>query len=344
MKLPAREIESFLRAPGKAGGALIYGADAGQVRQRVAQLAESWLGPQADPMATTELSAEQVHDDPALLADALAALSLMAQRRVVLLRDADDRHTEAVADALARRAPDNFLIAYRPEPLSSGALRNFAERAANFGCVPCYKDEGAQLEGFIRDTLRGYGLRAGSDVVRYLAAQLSGDRQIILNELEKLSLYVGDEAEEITLEDATLAVGENNDRSFDDLCQAVAMGQVAAFCRLSDRLVAEGNPGVVIVRAAMRYFTRLEQLNALRAEHGSIDAALEKFRPPLIFKIKPALKQALARWNADACADALARLQWLELEAKRHDAQLETWLGHGFMEIANLAAVDRKTA
>ena len=345
MKIGAREADGFLRNPGKAAGALIYGMDGGQVRQRVAMLAESWLGPQADAMAKSELTPEQVKEDPALLADELAAMSLMADRRVVLLREVEDAHLPAIEEALQRRAPSNFLILYTNDPLSgTSKLKTWAERAADIGCVPCYKDEGMNLDALIRDTLRGYGLRANTEVMRYLASQLSGDRQIILNELEKLSLYVDEEAEEVTFDDARAAIGENNDRSFDDLCQAVALGDVVGLCRLSDRLLLEGNAGVVLVRSVMRYLARLEQLAQLRAEGMSADAAIESLRPPVFFKAKPALKQAAARWNLQHCADAMAMLQLLELDSKRHADQATTRMAHGLMRIAALPGQPRRAA
>lgn len=344
MKLAARDADQFLRAPGKSAGALIYGTDAGQVRQRVALLAEAWLGPNADAMAMMEFSAEQIKDEPALLADELAAMSLMADRRVIQLRDVDDPHLEAIEEALAKRAPNNFLILYSSESLSKSKLRAYAEKSPELGCVPCYKDEGMNLEAVIRDTLRGYGLRANTDVIRYLATQLNGDRQIILNELEKLSLYVGDEAEDVTLDDAVAAVGENNDRSLDDLCHAIATNNVVGLCRLSDRLIAEGNVGVVLVRGVMRYFARLEDIARARAQGQSIDGAIESLRPPVFFKAKPQLKQAAAKWTSATCADALAMLQLLELDSKRYSDQIETRMAHGFMAIAALPSLGRKAA
>src|SRR4051812_23588241 len=89
MKLASRDSDQFVRNPGKAGAALFYGTDAGQVRQRASAMAESWLGANADPMARIEFSAEQLGEDPALLADELAAMSLMAPKRVVLVREAE---------------------------------------------------------------------------------------------------------------------------------------------------------------------------------------------------------------------------------------------------------------
>ncbi len=344
MKLGARDIEPFLRNPGKAAGAVIYGLDGGLVRQRMMQLTDKFLGPNADPTATVELTMEQLKADPALLSDELSAFSLMSPARVILVRDAEDAAVEPLMDALTRRAPSNYIILYATDSLAGSKLRALAERSDELAALPCYKDEGAGLETIIRDTLRGYGLRANSEVTRFLAAQLNGDRQVILNELEKLSLYVGDESEEVTLDDALAAIGENNDKSLDDLSHAVASGDLPGVCRLSDRLLAEGQIGFLLVRGVMRYLARLREL-ALAVEQGqSLDAAIEAIRPPVFFKAKPQLKSHAPRWTAARVTEALARLQMLELESKRFHDQAEARLAHGFLEVAQMAVSTRRAA
>lgn len=345
MKLNGRDAEQFLRAPQQAAGALIYGTDAGQVRQRVAALAEAWLGPNADPMARVEFAPEQLKEDPAKLADELAAMSLMCPRRVVLVREAEDATLEAIEGAVGQRAPENFLILYVTDALGgTSKLRQWAERTQAFGCIACYKDEGAGLEQFIRDSLRGYGLKIQTEALRYLAAQLSGDRQIILNELEKLSLYVGDEAEEVSIEDAMESVGENNDRGFDELNYAVAGGDMVALCRLTDRLLMEGNHGLLLTRSLARYFQRLEQIALKRDAGMSLDAAIEGLRPPVFFKAKPLLKTHATRWSGEAVATALARLQLLELDSKRYADESMSRLAQGFMTIARLGGAVKRAA
>jgi DNA polymerase-3 subunit delta len=345
MKLSARDIDGFIRAPHKSGAALLYGTDAGQVRQRAAALAESWLGKNADPMARIEFAADALEEDGALLSDELAAMSLMAPKRVIMVRDVGASLLPSIEDAMARRAPENFLILYVAESLAAAdKLRLWAEKSPDVGAIACYKDEGSGLEQFIRDTLRGYGLRASTEATRLLAHQLSGDRQIIINELEKLSLYVGDEVEEISIEDVIASVGENNDRSFDDLNSAVASGDMVNLCRLSDRLIMEGNIGLLLVRSVMRYVSRLETIAIKRAEGMSVDAAIEGLRPPVFFKAKPQLKAHAMRWTAPACATALAKLQLLELDSKRYSDESTTRMAHGLMAVAMLASPARRAA
>ena len=73
----------------------------------------------------------------------------------------------------------------------------------------------------------------------------------------------------------------------------------------------------------------------------SVDAAIESLRPPVFFKAKPLLKAHATRWNAQTCATALARLQMLELDSKRHGDVSLTRVAHGLMEIAHLASTKR---
>ena len=266
----------------------------------------------------------------------------MAPRRAITVREVEDSHLAAIESALTVRSNDNLLILYCTEPLpATSKLRVWAERNTAVAGLALYKDEGAGLEQFIGETLRGYGLRPENGVLRYLAGQLSGDRQIILNELEKLSLYVGDEVETVTLDDAAATVGEMNDQSFDALNTAVAGGDMVSLCRLSDKLLLEGNPGLLMVRSLMRYFARLETLTIKRSEGVNLDAAIEGLRPPVFFKAKPALKSHAMRWTPEGCATALARLQILELDSKRYADESLTRMAQGFMEIAQLASQKR---
>ncbi|MBN8544073.1 MAG: DNA polymerase III subunit delta [Alphaproteobacteria bacterium] len=345
MKISPRELDGYLKHPQKSSAALIYGSDAGQVRQRTRELTEGWQGKDQDPLSRIEFAPEHLKDDPARLADELASMSLMGGRRVVTIREASDAILPIVQDALGLRSHDNFLILQVTEGLGRDSkLRAWAEKMPDIACIAIYKDEGGQLDQFLRDTLRGFGLRASSDVVSYLATQLGGDRQIMLNELEKLSLYVGDEAEHVSLEDAMAVIGENNDKSLEDLAKAIAAGDTVSLCKLTDRLLAEGHMGVVLVRAVMRYFDTLEKIAALRRDGLSIELAIEKLYGKIAFKIVPAMKPHALRWGSNRIADALAVLQRLELDSKRHAEQSRMRLASGFMEIASFASTGKKAA
>ncbi len=345
MKLAPKEVDGFLKYPQKFAGALIYGLDEGQVRARVRDLCAAWMGPDADAINRIEFSAEQIEADPARLSDELASFSLLGGKRAICIRDADDALVPLIDHAMHTRAKDNFLILYTHDSLSGGSkLRAFCERVSEIAAVACYKDEGTNLSQLIRDTLRAYGVRAGNDVVAYLSQQLQGDRQVVLNELEKISLYLGEEADEVTMETAMFLTADSRETSLDELAHAVAGGQAATICTLTDTLINEGVQPVVVVRSLMRYMHRLETVAQARHQGASLDSAIEQLRPPIFFKHKAQFRSHAARWSLNKTQDALASLHHLELITKREGRLHRPLLAQGLLDIADMANPHTKVA
>ena len=82
MKVSANEADRFARAPrAKIRAVLVYGPDAGLVRERAGILKRSVVEDPSDPFRVTELTGRQLSDDPARLADESAALALTGGRR-----------------------------------------------------------------------------------------------------------------------------------------------------------------------------------------------------------------------------------------------------------------------
>lgn len=338
MKLGTREIQGFIDEPARAQGLLIYGPDLGLVRQRVSQVTAKILKNPDDPFGRIELTAEQVEADPAKLHDELSAFSFTGEPRLLILRDASDSLTKLIEPALEALSPTTYLLIFAGDLAGKSSLRALVEKHPGMAAIPCYKDEGSALDALIRATFTGYGLKAEPQVVRYLSSALGGDRMIVLNEIEKISLYLGDEEETIDLDTVMKLVGDNSDRGQDDLNQAVASGNVEMLCRVLDRLLMEGTNGVAMVRGLQYYFLKLQDIHQQReAKGGSIDQIIENLRPPVFFKLKPVLSANAKRWNPDSISKALERILTLEIEMKRFHDQQPARLGQALIGLARLA-------
>ncbi len=337
MKPATRDIAGFIVHPARARGMLLYGPDSGLVRQRVTQITQTLLKNPDDPFGRIELTAEQIEADPARVHDELSAYSFTGEARLLILRDVSDSLTKLIEPALEALSPTTYLLMFAGDLAGKSSLRALVEKHPELVAIPCYRDEGAALDTLIRETFIGYGLKASSDVVRSLANSLGGDRMIILNEIEKISLYLGDDAETIDLDTLTKLVGDNRDSGQEDLNQAVASGDVTSLSRVLDRLLLEGTNGVVIVRGLTYYFQRLQQIHLEQKQKGgSIEQVIESFRPPIFFKIKPMLIAHAKRWNLSYLARALERLLTLEIEMKRYHDQQAPRLGQALIGLARL--------
>jgi DNA polymerase-3 subunit delta len=112
MKLAAARVTEFLRRPDPAVRAvLLYGPDAGLVRERADLLARLVCPDLQDPFRVAELGGAQLAADPARLADEVAAQSLIGGRRVVRVREAGDGLAKLFAGTIDEAPGDGFVVA-----------------------------------------------------------------------------------------------------------------------------------------------------------------------------------------------------------------------------------------
>ena len=337
MKLGTKEVQPFLKQPTQANAVLIYGPDRGLVRQRMDVVSSCILTDLNDPFNRVDFGVEQLLEDPAALSDELAAMSFTGDRRLIVIREATDKLSSTIEEALPLLSDQNYLICWAEELGPRSSLRKLFESGKTIAALPCYKDEGVGLSQLVQDTLKGYGLRADREVVNYITQHLGGDRMIILNELEKISLYYGESEEPITIEAVRDIVGESNERSLDDVCSAVAGGQISALCKTLDRLFMEGVQGVAILRSVHRYFSRLSEIHQLCAGGQSMDQAVKTLKPPVFFKQQPVMKRHAGNWNTKRIQQAQHLMMEAEKETKLGGDMGSLMCTHYLMRIAKAA-------
>ena len=348
MKISPREAETFLKSPDPAVRAvLVYGPDAGLVSERVEALVKGAAGDLADPFRVADISARELIDDPARLADEAAALSLTGGRRAVRLRQAGDNLAPLFREFLAAaggdsRADDTLIVVEAGDLAARSALRKAFEGAKAGAALACYRDDARSLGGVIRETLREFGHEATPDALAYLSAHLGGDRQLSRRELEKLALYKGAEPGAIELGDAQACIGDSAALSLDDLAFAVAGGAAAEAERALARSLQEGVHAVGALRAVSRHFQRLHLVAGLVDSGLPLDGAVKRLRPPLFWKLAPAFRTQVTAWTLGSLARALGRLLEAEADCKRGGAPEVAICSRALLEIAVNAPARRR--
>lgn len=319
MKIAPKQVESFLASPAPSCRAiLLYGPDAGLIRERAKSLITQFLGQSFDPFALVELMEAKITADPALLSDELSAISMMAPKRVIWIRDAGDKLTKILTDAAGQFNNSVLLIASGDELASRSSLRAWFEKEQNTAAIACYHDEVRDVAGVIRKAFEAAGINADRDAVEYLSQQLGNDRYVTHQELEKCITFAGD-AKKLTLSDVQALVDYNRETSFDDLVNAVADKSLAGLEKHLTMLLREGNQPVTYLRALQRYFNRLYSIRARMNEGISADAIIQGLRPPVFFRQVPILTRHAQNWNTEQLVKALRLLVNAELACKTSD-------------------------
>ena len=317
----AHEVEAWLARPdpGKLIF-LVYGPDRGLVSERAARLA-AWTGlSAADPFSVVRLDAAELEQDPGRLIDEASTVPMFSDRRLIWVRNAGGAGkglAEAVKRLAKLPAPQAVVLIEAGDLRKGSALRSAVEGAEAAIALPCYADEGRDIDALIDQTVERAGLQMALDARRALRPSLGGDRLASRGELEKLVLYAHGKGR-IELADVQASTGDVSAQSADEVLDAVLDGRLEVFDKAFGRLSAQAGPAAnQLLGAALRQFHALALLRSQMDGDGrSAASAVAAAKPPVFFSRKKRVEAAIGAWDGAALARAAASLQAAVLSAR----------------------------
>src|SRR5882672_8690785 len=153
--LKSAQIDAFLARPNPAQPiVLLFGPDAGLVRERAEALIRASVDDPNDPFSLARLEGDELASNPTRLVEEANTIPLFGGRRAVWVR-AGGRNFTAAVEALVADASPNCRVVIEAGDLKRNApLRALCERAKNVAALPCYPDEQKDLARVIDDELR----------------------------------------------------------------------------------------------------------------------------------------------------------------------------------------------
>lgn len=326
MKLAFRDIEGFVARPSAAARVIVvYGPDAGLVTERSAIMGKTIAPDLNDPFNVVILTSDQLLDDPVRLNDEAFAQSLMGGNRLVIIRDAADGLTPLLKDYLKEPSRDTLVIVEAGELGTKSSLRALAEKAENAVAVPCYVEDERDLTKFLQTAAKDAGFTIDRDALTALAGSLVGDRAVARGEFEKLITYkLSDDDKVIRLADVEACQGDVRSRTFDELVNAVGLGDAPRMAASFAALTREQTAPVAILRTVQGHFRRLYQVH-LKMESG-LDAkiAMKSLQPPVFWKYEDQFATQLRRWPRGRIENLLNMLGQVEAQTKQTAMPAET--------------------
>ena len=306
--LRGKEIDAFLARPDPGRPIiLLYGPDAGLVRERADALLASAVDDPNDPFSLVRLDGDELSADPSRLVDEAMTVPLFGGRRAIRVR-AGSRSFASGVDTLAEvPLKDCRIVIEAGELRPESPLRKACERARTAVAIGCYPDGERDLAKLIDDELRVSNLRLAADARAALMALLGGDRQASRNELKKLTLFAHGEGE-VTLDHVMAVVSDASDLKLDPIVDGAFAGRPELVeSEFAKAMVAGTYPGVIIM-AAQRHAAWLHKSALTVAEGTPASSVLESGFPRLHFSRKPMAEAALRNFSVERLATVIDQL------------------------------------
>ena len=333
--LKPTEVDGFIARPDPARPVvLVFGPDAGLVRERVEALVRASVDSPDDPFALARIDSEELGANPARLADEANTVPLFGGRRAVLLR-VNSRHNivPSVEAVLAAPPRDCRIIIEAGDLKRNAPLRAACEKAKAAAALPCYVDGEREIGRLIDAELRDAGQTIAPEARAALAALLGGDRMASRSELRKLTLYAGGKSR-IELDDVHAVVTDASDQALDGVLDAAFAGKAADVESEFKKALASVSRPDAVVSAALRHVASLHRMRLAIDEGRSADDAMTRGAPPVHFKRKRLVEIALRNWNAFRLERTMGQLSEALLETRRQSALADAIAQRALLSIA----------
>jgi len=315
--LRGKEIDAFLARPDDGRPIiLLYGPDAGLVRERADALLASAVDDPNDPFSLVRLDGDELAAEPSRLVDEAMTVPLFGGRRAIRVR-AGSRSFAGGVDTLADMPlKDCRIVIEAGELRPESPLRKACERAKTAVAIACYPDTERDLAKLIDDELRVSNLRIAPDARAVLTALLGGDRQASRNELRKLALYSHGQSE-VTLDDVMTVVSDASELKLDPIVDSAFAGKPDLVeSEFAKAMVAGTYPGVII-SAAQRQAAWLHKSALAVAEGTPTSTLLESGFPRLHFSRKANVEIALRNFSVARLAAIIDQLGNAALDMRK---------------------------
>jgi DNA polymerase-3 subunit delta len=334
--LKSAEIDAFVARPDpRRPIALVFGPDAGLVRERVDALVKAAVDDPADPFGLARLDGDALADEPSRLVEEAHTFPLFGGRRAVWVKAGGRSFVEAVEAVLAAPPAADCRIVIEAGDLRRNApLRERCEKSPVVAAIACYADGDRELARLIDDEMRAAGLAIAADARALLASLIGGDRRASRNEIRKLALFAHGKSS-VEIDDVLAVVADASSLALDAAVDAAFAGNSAeAETQFAKACAASTYPGA-IVGAALRQVAQLHRARLAIEDGASIDEVM-KSTMRVHFRRERLVKMALSAWTSQRLERIMMRLAEASLDARQRATLAEAVAQRALMAAAEM--------
>jgi len=330
--LKAAQIDAFLARPNPAQPiVLIFGPDAGLVRERAEALIRASVDDPNDPFSLARLDGDELAAEPTRLVEEANTIPLFGGRRAVWVRAGNRNFTPAVEALTQAASPDCRVVIEAGDLKRNAPLRVVCERAKNAAALPCYIDAEKDLAKLVDDEMREAGLTIAPDARAMLLPLLGGDRLASRSELRKLALYARGK-ERVEIDDVEAVVADASALALDAVVDATFAGRTQDVeVQFAKARTAGTSPGT-IMSAAQRHVATLHKARLAVDEGQSASAAVEGMY--VHFRRAPLVEAALRSWSSARLQRAMLQIADASFETRRQPDLAEAIAQRTLLSIA----------
>lgn len=291
---------------------LLFGPNEGLIRDNLNKITLLFKGNTEE----IRFTGKYINEQPFIFLDEIQTISMFNEKKIIIIEQPLDKNIELFESSFVDIPKDMLIIVIANNLTKSSKVRKFFENSKEYLSCANYDDDIKTNSQQIYELEKKISKAFDKDIKNYLSQNLSSDRMISKNEIDKIILFYTDTNEEPSLEKIQSIFNNSNDLGLNKIPQLVFSGNPKDVSIFLNKIFAEGINSISIIRTMLTYVQRIEATQIVLKKTNDFDIAIKKLKPPVFWKDKELFKLHCKKWPINETVSNFNLLVETELKCK----------------------------
>ena len=244
--------------------------------------------------------------------------SLFDSDKIIIINRCTDKIIKIVEELIDSNINDIIFILTSDVLEKKSKLRIFFEKSKKkLVSIAFYPDNYDTLLKIARQTLREKKILLSNECISVLVSKCASDRKNLLNEIEKIELYLKDK-KKISNEEVFKIINLSENHSVNELVNScLVKNQKKLFKILNDNIFSNEDC-IVIIRTLLKKTKDLLNLVVQFHLNKNINTTIDNAKPPIFWKDKSIIKDQMNLWSVNKLKDLIIEINDIEYQVKKN--------------------------
>ena len=238
--------------------------------------------------------------------------------KIIIINRCTDKIIMIVEQLIDRNINDIIFILNSEVLEKKSKLRNFFEKSKKkLVSIAFYPDNFDTLLKIARQALREKKILLSNECISVLVSKCASDRKNLLNEIEKIELYLKDK-KKISNEEVFKIINLSENHSVNELINScLVKNQKKLFSILNDNIFSNEDC-IIIIRTLLKKTKDLLNLVIQFHLNKNINETINNAKPPIFWKDKNIIKDQINLWSVNKLKNLIIEINDIEYQIKKN--------------------------
>ena len=283
----------------------------------------------------TNYDEKQIIDDKENFFASVLNKSLFDDDKLIIINRASDKILNIIEELDEKEINDINLILNSEILDKKSKLRSFFEKSKNKHLsVAFYPDNDETLFKLAFNFLNSEKISLSRENINFIISKCNNDRRNLMNELEKIKLFLIGK-KKITNEEILKLVNLTENHSINELVNfCLAKNQKQTLNILNDNNFSNEDC-FIIIRIMLKKSKNLLDLLKNFDNNKNLETTINSARPPIFWKEKEIVKKQIQYWKIDKIRKLIEDINKTELELKKYKINPINHISNFLLEKSN---------